>query len=194
MIGFAIGNGVSRVGFDLNILDHYGVTVGCNNLYEEYTPDYIVTLDLNRNTQIIADMERRPFKWIHRIRRPNRLVVDDDILCGLYEINGSLSMNSGIVAAGYLAKYHRCEQVYLIGVDFNRPVPDVESNDIYSESVVNNLVDSFVMLAINYPDVEFIRVGSIPDYDKEFYDKQVINKGIICIDRKAFEDDFNFNR
>ncbi len=189
MIGFAIGNGLSRVGFDLDILDGHGITVGCNNIYEEYNPDYLVTLDLNKKTQIIADMERRDFKWIHRVKRPNRLFIDDDMLCGLYEINGSLSMNSGIVAAGYLAKYHRCERVYLIGVDFNRPVPNAESNDIYSELVINNIINSFVMLTINYPDTEFIRVGSIPDYDTEFYDKQVITKGITCIDREAFIDE-----
>jgi hypothetical protein len=36
---FIIGNGESRIGFDLEKLRDYGKIYGCNLLYKEFTPD-----------------------------------------------------------------------------------------------------------------------------------------------------------
>ena len=42
---FIIGNGESRIGFDLEQLRDYGKIYGCNLLYEEFTPDVLVAID-----------------------------------------------------------------------------------------------------------------------------------------------------
>ncbi len=42
---FIIGNGESRIGFDLEKLRYYGKIYGCNMLYEEFTPDALVAVD-----------------------------------------------------------------------------------------------------------------------------------------------------
>ena len=42
---FIIGNGESRIGFDLEKLRDYGKIYGCNMLYEEFTPDVLVAVD-----------------------------------------------------------------------------------------------------------------------------------------------------
>jgi len=42
---FIIGNGKSRKGFDLNILRPYGKIYGCNALYREFHPDYLIAID-----------------------------------------------------------------------------------------------------------------------------------------------------
>ena len=42
---FIIGNGESRIDFDLERLRSYGKIYGCNLLYEEFTPDALVALD-----------------------------------------------------------------------------------------------------------------------------------------------------
>ena len=42
---FIIGNGESRIGFDLEELRDYGKIYGCNLLYEEFTPDALVAVD-----------------------------------------------------------------------------------------------------------------------------------------------------
>ena len=42
---FIIGNGKSRKGFDLNILRPYGKIYGCNALYREFDPDYLIAID-----------------------------------------------------------------------------------------------------------------------------------------------------
>ena len=40
---YIIGNGPSRKGLDLDTLD--GTTFGCNALYRDYSPDYLVSGD-----------------------------------------------------------------------------------------------------------------------------------------------------
>ena len=42
---FVIGNGNSRKDINLNVLSEYGKTVGCNALYRDFTPTYLITHD-----------------------------------------------------------------------------------------------------------------------------------------------------
>ena len=42
---FCIGNGTSRLGFDLNKLKGKGTIMGCNALYREFKPDVLVCVD-----------------------------------------------------------------------------------------------------------------------------------------------------
>ena len=44
-VAYIIGNGPSRKGLDLDTLD--GTTFGCNALYRDYSPDYLVSGDSN---------------------------------------------------------------------------------------------------------------------------------------------------
>ena len=54
MKGFVIGNGISRKGFDLEQLRDKGIIVGCNAIYREFSPDYVVFVD-NAMGQELAD-------------------------------------------------------------------------------------------------------------------------------------------
>ena len=42
---YIIGNGTSRKGFNLESLRGAGTIIGCNALYREFMPDYIVSID-----------------------------------------------------------------------------------------------------------------------------------------------------
>ena len=42
---FIIGNGESRIGFDLEQLRDYGKIYGCNLLYKEFRPDVLFVID-----------------------------------------------------------------------------------------------------------------------------------------------------
>lgn len=48
-----IGNGKSRLQFDLESLKNYGVTFGCNGIYRDFSPDYLVAMDRNMVDEII---------------------------------------------------------------------------------------------------------------------------------------------
>jgi hypothetical protein len=53
MPAIIIGNGKSRLQFDLNELKTHGVTFGCNGIYRDFSPDYLVAMDILMVKEII---------------------------------------------------------------------------------------------------------------------------------------------
>ena len=48
-----IGNGTSRLQFSLETIGHKMTTYGCNALYRDYMPDYLISMDYNMVMEII---------------------------------------------------------------------------------------------------------------------------------------------
>lgn len=175
-VGFAIGNGISRAGFDLNRLDGRGVTIGCNMIYRHYQPDYIVGLDAEMKTILARYLEsggEKKWKFISReLDSQGRgwITLDGTRLCRINQINDGYNNNSGVMAAGYLAERLKCDTVYMIGIDFFRQVPG-KDNDLFSGNAVfaPGIAHVFRRLSRNSPDTNFIRVGEINERDVEFY-------------------------
>ena len=53
-LAFIIGNGPSRNEHDLHELQRRGTTYGCNALYRDFAPDYLIAVDLPMITEIIT--------------------------------------------------------------------------------------------------------------------------------------------
>ncbi len=51
---FVIGNGTSRKNVNLNALKEYGVTIGCNALYRDFTPHHLFTNDCEVLHEILS--------------------------------------------------------------------------------------------------------------------------------------------
>jgi len=51
---FVIGNGESRRGIDLSLLKDRGKTYGCNALYRDFCPDYLISMDTDMVAEIIS--------------------------------------------------------------------------------------------------------------------------------------------
>ena len=49
---FLIGNGESRLGLDLEGLKEYGTTWGCNAIYRDWTPDRLVSIDIEISHEV----------------------------------------------------------------------------------------------------------------------------------------------
>lgn len=54
MIGFVIGNGESRIGYDLTKLKKHGPVYGCNALYRDFLPDALFAVDERMINEILA--------------------------------------------------------------------------------------------------------------------------------------------
>ncbi|MCP4604495.1 MAG: hypothetical protein GY847_28895 [Proteobacteria bacterium] len=173
MIGYAIGNGLSRAGFDLTRLNGKGLTVGCNYIYRDYTPDYVVSLDSVICAYIRNCLPDRKWKWLTREYTMGSyyLTVDGKTVCRLSDVNGGAYNNSGILACAYLAQMRQVETLYMIGFDFLRRVPGSGTNNIYEGNTgqSKSFMSNWQRLVNLCPDTDFVRVGPIPDYDKEFY-------------------------
>mgnify|MGYP003149779602 CR=1 FL=1 len=64
---FIIGNGLSRKDFNLNRLVGQGCTFGCNALYRDFTPDYLVAID----DKIIEEITQSDYPMNRFIVPPN---------------------------------------------------------------------------------------------------------------------------
>ena len=54
---FVLGNGTSRKNLDLEKLKSKGKIYGCNALYREFTPDYLIAVDVKMILEI------NQYKW-----------------------------------------------------------------------------------------------------------------------------------
>jgi hypothetical protein len=63
---FIIGNGKSREGFDLEQLRPYGQIYGCNALYRDFRPDWLIAID-EAITKEIQESDFPKEKFIHPI-------------------------------------------------------------------------------------------------------------------------------
>lgn len=163
-----IGNGPSRLEFNLSVIfNHRGgllgadtvQTYGCNALYRDYTPDFLV-LHGNSIIEEVA-IGRYPknnivyTNSIHLINRPNKFyLIPYDPYCDV-----------GTTAA-YIAAFDGHKKIFLIGFD-NQDTPGYNYN-VYAGTYGYNTIDSNisdrqwiidrVKLVNAYDDVDFIWV------------------------------------
>lgn len=163
----AIGNGESRLDFDLRfVTGHKGghtegrlQSYGCNALYRNFTPDYLITVG-----DVVAE------------EIVNSGFCDDNIVYAnadlvtrypgkFYLVPQNPLMNAGTLAA-YMACFDGHSKVFLIGYDMYDEETTV--NNIYKNTNgYSNSADrengefyvlSLAMIMQTYNDVEFVRV------------------------------------
>lgn len=104
---FVLGNGKSRLKFDLNELKSRGKVYGCNGLYRDFTPDVLVATDRPMATEIEDSgySENNEFWTRHPNAGKNSKQID---------INFGYS--SGPIAVS-LAARNEHKPIYLLGFD-----------------------------------------------------------------------------
>ena len=218
-VGYVIGNGLSRKDFDLHKLDGC-VTVGCNYLYKDYSPTYLVAIDRHvENSPVFAieklvaknGTKKNPRKWKFVTQIYNEkwwwmAVEGVPVICEQF-LNNGFCHNSGMYGALLLSQVQKFDIVYLIGMDFFRPV-EGGINDIYGGSyeshpgfvkVWNHMFSGAPLKKLagtvdkegqpeftvsNLIETKFVRVGPIADSDREYYKTE--HPLLECID--SFDD------
>lgn len=171
-----IGNGTSRLDFDLKILLEHRIgnfhwapawhqrkffTYGCNALYRDFKTDFLI---INGDDDFIKEVADSGECEARVVYAPNRALFDHPAKFNY--VPQSPNWNSGAVAA-YLAAFDGHKKVYLMGFDGN-DTPNYNYN-VYadtnhypskSDSVPEDFwVQSLAVVLSTYPDVEFIRVA-----------------------------------
>ncbi len=170
----AIGNGVSREGFDLAVIANhkgglFGVnrlqSYGCNALYRNFSPDFLVAV----GDPIIAEIAGSSYPtsnivYTHAdsiIKYPGKF----------YLIPQNIYLDAGAIAA-YLAAFDGHSKVYLLGFDqYDMPMSPL---NVYTGTAGYPATDAtvngeFIALSLatvvkTYSDVEFIRVMPTAEY------------------------------
>jgi hypothetical protein len=173
-----IGNGPSRLKFNLTWLKKYSgllgadtlQTYGCNALYRDFTPDFLLAIGNNGIVQEIADSGYTDnnivySNAIHLLEYPNKF----------YLIPHDSYADAGTTAL-YLAAFDGHKQIYMLGFDgqdtpgFNYNVyADTNGYDNTHSLVLDDKwVKSAKSIFDTFDDIEFIRVNErgldrIPD-------------------------------
>jgi hypothetical protein len=180
-----IGNGETRLNFDLtHIANHQGglgganrlQTYGCNALYRDFTPDFLVATGDDIVKEIV-DAEYASNNIVYS--------TADNILKypgKFYLVPQNPHFDSGSLAA-YLACFDGHKKVFLMGFDQHHH--DDPVNNVYkdtpgyptSDTRLNNRFLSLTlsMVMSTYSEVEFIRVVNEPYYWVDDEISQLLN-------------------
>ncbi len=116
-IATVIGNGRSRLKFDLNATKQMSTTYGCNALYRDFIPDYLISMDFHMVTEIINARVH------HKCKLYTQHINDVDLLASNGEPINFIKTypatpDSGTCAVE-LASSHGYDVIYIMGFDYN---------------------------------------------------------------------------
>ena len=120
-----LGNGTSRASIDLHQLKTKGAIYGCNALYREFEPDYLVAVD----TKMILEINKAGYQHSHNVwTNPNRAYHQ---MHGFNFFNPSKGWSSGPTAL-WLASTHDNDYIYILGFDYTGI--DDKINNVYADT------------------------------------------------------------
>ena len=162
---FILGNGPSRLVVDLDKLKPQGTIWGCNALYRDFTPHYLVSVDKAMQDEIHASGYCEKHQVIFRQTPTGRYPYNFHKNIYVYNTGKQVPNNSG-VGALYFALKQGHRKIYLLGFDFKTPelgevqniykgTRNYKSSPRYREPIPRCISD---WIEKNYKTVEFIRV------------------------------------
>jgi len=160
-IAFVIGNGTSREPIPLPSLRSFGKIYGCNALYRDFIPDYLVAVD----TKMVLELNKAGIQ--HQVEtwtNPNRAYAE---MTGFKFFQPSKGWSSGPTALWFASENTDYDTIYIIGFDFegtgqlvNNIYADTQNYKASTEKATyfGNWLKQTVMTCQNNPKKRYIRV------------------------------------
>lgn len=124
---FVLGNGTSRKGIDPVLLKPYGKIYGCNALYREFTPDYLVAVDV----KMILEINKSGYQHHNEVwTNPNKSYGK---MKNLNFFHPSKGWSSGPTAL-WLATQHQHQKIFILGFDYKGLEEGKKLNNIYADT------------------------------------------------------------
>ena len=125
-VAFVLGNGVSRKPVDSTSLRPFGKIYGCNALYREFDPDYLIAVDV----KMIVEINKQGYQHHHQVwTNPNKSYSK---MTDLNFFKPSKGWSSGPTAL-WLAAQHGYTKIYILGFDY-KGLNNNKVNNIYSDT------------------------------------------------------------
>lgn len=122
---FVLGNGTSRSSIDIKSLEPHGMIYGCNALYREYQPDYLVAVDV----KMILEISTSGYQNTNQVwTNPNKAYKS---INNLNFFQPSKGWSSGPTAL-HLAARHDYNKIYILGFDYKGLNEGRNVNNIYA--------------------------------------------------------------
>lgn len=174
---FVLGNGKSRENIDLKLLQPCGKIYGCNALYREFEPDYLIAVD----QKMIMEIQESNYQLSHEVWTNANSKCRYDY--GFKFFNPRLGWSSG-PSALYLAAKHNPNEIYILGFDFTGI--DGKFNNVYADTRNYNSKESMEIYWGNWekqtekvikdnPHIKFFRIVDDIFYDPEWKYKNYKN-------------------
>ena len=126
-VAFVIGNGNSRLDIPLEHLKSYGTIYGCNAMYRDFEPDYLVAVD----TKMIIEINKAGYQKNHEVwTNPNKAFSK---FSGFNFFSPSKGWSSGPTAL-HLASEHKNNEIYILGFDYVGLDNNTKVNNLYAGS------------------------------------------------------------
>lgn len=110
-IGFVLGNGKSRLAIDAKNLLNLGFVYGCNAVYREFDPHYLVAVDVKMVNEIVES----GYHTIHEVwTNPNKGITSNNHLNFFHPHRG---WSSGPTAL-WLSAMKGNTEIYILGFDY----------------------------------------------------------------------------
>lgn len=168
-IACVIGNGPSRKTFSLETIGNKMTTYGCNALYRDYIPDYLISMDWNIVVEILAnEIQYKTNFYTQDTAQFNHMSVDiKERINWLKPLNKRLDSGNSALE---IALEHDYETIYMIGFDYNSDdkLPNVyhgtsnyarNSTIPAAETRAREWQNRLRKLIKQYPDTKIIRVN-----------------------------------
>ena len=131
MRSFVLGNGRSRLNIRPEELRKYGKIYGCNALYREFEPDYLIAVD----PKMIVEIESTGYQLRNQVwTNPNRKYQDFQ---GLHYFNPSKGWSSGptalwLASVNIMNTFEAVKEIYILGFDYTGI--DQKFNNVYADT------------------------------------------------------------
>ena len=119
-----LGNGTSRKNIDLHPLKEHGRIYGCNALYREFEPDYLVAVD----TKMILEINKAGYQHDHVVWTNRNKAFEKFINFNFFPT--SKGWSSGPTALHLASEHEYNDNIYILGFDYQGLGKYV--NNIYS--------------------------------------------------------------
>jgi len=174
-VAFVLGNGTSRKGLNPFAIQQYGPVYGCNALYREFEPDYLVCVD----AKMIIEVNKTGYQNTHEVwTNPNKAFQS---FKNFNYFNPSKGWSSGPTAL-WLAAQHSYDRIYILGFDYKGLEDGRRLNNVYADTLnykkshegatfFGNWLRQTVSVIKENPTTNFFRVIQADNYRPEELNK-----------------------
>jgi hypothetical protein len=190
---FVLGNGRSRLNIKPEELRPYGYIYGCNALYREFEPDYLIAVD----PKMIFEIESKGWQLTHQVW--TNINSKYKKFKNFNYFQPSLGWSSGPTALNF-ATQHGASEIYILGFDYVG-MPSGLVNNIYSGTENYKKSDDTATYYGNWrrqtdqvirsnPNIKYFRV-----VEENFFDPEWNYKNFSHITYNSFTESLkNFNK
>lgn len=126
-VAFVLGNGTSRRPIEPASLRPHGKIYGCNALYREFVPDYLIAVD----PKMIVEINQAGYQKEHQVWTNSNKRYEGFEKFNYF--NPSKGWSSGPTAL-WLASQHNYQTVYILGFDYLGLQNGKKFNNVYADT------------------------------------------------------------